>query len=837
MTSPAAASAPDSDRRAPRARLLLATRPHQAGVVGGAATKAETLAALHTALISSDHRRPSRSRSPRIRIPPFVWFTVRDWETRRRDVLAMIASRLACRALAVRSSTRAEDGADCSHAGRYRTRLDVPNRPDALAAAIDEVRSSYDGNPDDQVLVQEMERRTAMSGVVFSHDPETGAPYRIVEYDDRSFRTDRVTRGTATPSIAVVHHDVAPARVRDLRVRRVLGVTRAVEKALGNGAVEIEFALRADGAVALLQARPLTRARPRAATASRLAKGLARLARIVTVRNRPHPTLAGRRTSLGQMPDWNPAELLGALPRPLSTSLFRRLVSDDVWQRARASMGYRPVPGQPLMVVLAGRPYVDVRVSFNSFLPDGLRDHTARSLVEAWMGRLHDHPELHDKVELDVVQSSVDFAFATAHRARYGAALRSEEFSRWARALGAVTAAAVTCAPRGSLARALAASARLAAQENGATPSQRAGALVPAFRLLARCARAGTLPFAIVARHAFIAEALLRSAVERGALSSERLVAFRRSLRTVAGEVAADFAAACDGGSTAAAFLARYGHLRPGTFDVTSLRYDQRRDLWRSTPDGRPQAPPRPEPFVAQAKELRALEQLIAEAGLACSAGELLRYAAAAITGRERTKLAFSRCVSDALECLAAWAARQGLSRDDLSYLRLDDLDPVGRPGRTPTSAQLRDLIEARRTRAAALRALRLPPLIRGPRDLYVWPPCAALPTFVTSRNVTAPAVDVDGRAHQTPAVSGRIVCIESADPGFDWIFAYRVAGLVTRFGGGNSHMAIRCLELAIPAAIGVGEAVFGRVSHAGSIELRCGERLVRPVDPPRGPS
>ena len=47
---------------------------------------------------------------------------------------------------------------------------------------------------------------------------------------------------------------------------------------------------------------------------------------------------------------------------------------------------------------------------------------------------------------------------------------------------------------------------------------------------------------------------------------------------------------------------------------------------------------------------------------------------------------------------------------------------------------------------------------------------------------------------------------IESADPGYDWIFTHDIKGLITKYGGAASHMAIRCAEFNLPAAIGSGE-------------------------------
>ena len=85
----------------------------------------------------------------------------------------------------------------------------------------------------------------------------------------------------------------------------------------------------------------------------------------------------------------------------------------------------------------------------------------------------------------------------------------------------------------------------------------------------------------------------------------------------------------------------------------------------------------------------------------------------------------------------------------------------------------------------------------------------------------------------QTPAaigLFGKIACIENADPGDDWIFTKGIKGLVTQYGGVNSHMAIRCAEFGLPAAIGCGERTFERLLAAGRIELNCADKIVRPA-------
>ncbi len=78
--------------------------------------------------------------------------------------------------------------------------------------------------------------------------------------------------------------------------------------------------------------------------------------------------------------------------------------------------------------------------------------------------------------------------------------------------------------------------------------------------------------------------------------------------------------------------------------------------------------------------------------------------------------------------------------------------------------------------------------------------------------------------------ISGKIVFIPSADPGYDFLFDKGIGGLVTQFGGMNSHMAIRCAELGLPAVIGVGEKNFQTWKKASCLEIDCRKKQVLPI-------
>ena len=76
-----------------------------------------------------------------------------------------------------------------------------------------------------------------------------------------------------------------------------------------------------------------------------------------------------------------------------------------------------------------------------------------------------------------------------------------------------------------------------------------------------------------------------------------------------------------------------------------------------------------------------------------------------------------------------------------------------------------------------------------------------------------------------------KIVCIENADPGYDFIFSQNIAGLITAYGGPNSHMCIRCNELSIPACIGIGKSTFSNIVNASMITLSCDKQKVEIIE------
>ena len=102
--------------------------------------------------------------------------------------------------------------------------------------------------------------------------------------------------------------------------------------------------------------------------------------------------------------------------------------------------------------------------------------------------------------------------------------------------------------------------------------------------------------------------------------------------------------------------------------------------------------------------------------------------------------------------------------------------------------------------------------------------------TVITNKKIIGPVINLDSFSG-AKEFKGKIVVIEKADPGYDWIFGHQIAGLITKYGGVASHMAIRAAEFGLPSAIGCGELIFNQITKAKMVELNCSTRQIHIIE------
>jgi phosphohistidine swiveling domain-containing protein len=448
---------------------------------------------------------------------------------------------------------------------------------------------------------------------------------------------------------------------------------------------------------------------------------------------------------------------------------------------------------------------------------------TATALVDAYLAVLEQNPHFHDKLEFDIAFTVLSPVFDEDVESRlvpHGVTV--DQIGELREGLREITQSAF-----GRFEEDLEPIENLSHRRDLVCEG-RLNPLDKAVALLEDCRRFGTLAFSHAARGGFIAADFLQGLVRRGAIGEAERQKFLGSIKTVAGKFEDDARRVSTGEFSKEEYVRIYGHLRPGTYDLTVPAYWEapERYLFPRVLAARADARKDVEWPGAEAPER--VNQVFQELGLDLDADQFFRYARRAIEGREAAKFEFTRNLSRGLDFICEFGNEIGVERDAIAFLQYEDLSALKTGALTVGS--IREVIEQRRQDAVVTSLAELPQLLFRTQDFFCFERAEAQPNFVTSKSIEASAVTWSAGADHSQ-LEARIILIEQADPGCDWLFAHNIAGLITKYGGANSHMAIRAAELDLPAAIGVGDLLYEQLVGASMIRLDCGNCRIRRID------
>ena len=219
------------------------------------------------------------------------------------------------------------------------------------------------------------------------------------------------------------------------------------------------------------------------------------------------------------------------------------------------------------------------------------------------------------------------------------------------------------------------------------------------------------------------------------------------------------------------------------------------------------------------------IEKMLKNHGLLIEAEDLINFIKNGIALRELSKFHFTRNLSDVLSLITEYASDLDIGKEDLAFSDIKVFQEAHIAGLDPKEAIV-ESIELGKKNYEQTSRLSLPPLITKPEDIwgFEWP--KTVPNFVTQKQVSGTVCAADPKEDLTD----KIICILNADPGFDWLFSHPIAGLITAWGGPNSHMAIRAGELGLPALIGTGEPLYQKLSSATVLHLDCAGKRVEVI-------
>lgn len=753
-------------------------------------------------------------------------FTAREWVLNQDSILQNLQRYLPSNNYVIRSSANAEDSWTASNAGGFTSILNVPSSDRSqIIDAVDQVIQSYGSTPsNDQILVQPHLKNVKISGVIFTCCLETGAPYYCLNFDDKTRSTESVTSGTSNDlrSIYAYKEDLSKIQFLPSDLQAVIHAAHEIEQLLGYEKLDIEFAVTDSGNVCIFQVRPIVVDHGQFEITPDLLNQ--KLQDNITLYNRlslSSPFLYGDKIVLGNMPDWNPAEIIGTNPKTLSLSLYKHLITNDIWAQQRAEFGYRDVSPSPLLIDLNGQPYIDVRASLNSFIPNDLPSETQKRLAQAYIDILVENPQKHDKIEFDVAFTiwTPTYKQEALKRLRpFG--VTEKDITLLEAALKELTRSGIRQFNDQI------SSVETMENRNDIILNGKIPPIEKAYLLIEDCRKYGTLAFSHAARAGFVASTFLKSLVKLQALTEDRLHLFMRSVQTVASTFEDDKQRYSLGTLSQKDLIQKYGHLRPGTYEITAEAYwEDPEHYFKHVPSQHEDE--NLERFKLTEEEINLISPVLTGLGYQGTVQSFFDYMKAATEAREEVKFKFSKNLSQALDQIILFCQENGISRNEASFLDWHDIQDI----RTSTISveKLKGKLFQREAEYHQNRTIMLPQLISSVEDFYCFErfPCEI--NYITHNKTSAPLVVYNPDIEQE--YNGKVVLIPQGDPGFDWLFGHKILGLITKYGGANSHMAIRSAELNLPAAIGIGEDKYQEISNYSRIELDCNNKIIRKAD------
>lgn len=769
-------------------------------------SKARTLEALSNVIKSA-------------KILPLYRFNLLQYKSNKFHVLKNIQKLFQCNVI-VRSSSLSEDKLEISNAGKFESILNVAStNSEILQDAIRKVVLSYgdEANDFDEIFVQPMLKNVTMSGVIFSSDIDTLSSYYIINYDE-SGSTNSVTNGNSNELKSFICFK-ENSNIESIKLKQLITATKECENIFGNDFLDIEFAFSGDE-LYILQVRAIVIGNKENLSSINLSESLCKLYKKIEKLNAPHPNLLGNKTIFGVMPDWNPAEIIGIRPKMLAISLYKELITDETWAYQRDNYGYRNLRSHPLLVSFLGVPFIDARISFNSFIPKELDEQIATKLVNYYLNVLSQNISYHDKVEFEIIFSCYYFGIENKLLKLNDFGFNENELNSIKKSLLGLTNKIIDT--KNGLYKKDLEKVEILKTKFDDIINADLSLIDKIYWLIKDVRRYGTLPFAGVARAGFIAVQILKSFVAEKILTHEEYSAFLNSLNTVSKKLSIDI-------NTLAKedFLNIYGHLRPGTYDILSARYDESYDIYFGNNLSKQDKEAYEFSFSNIQKE--EIEKLIAQNGLKTNFDSLIVFIKESIEGREYVKFVFTKHLSQILKYIEKFGQRFGFDKEALAYL---DIQTIMSLYATLDHRDVHDIlqcdIEKNKVFYQYTKAVKLPTLIVNQEAIYSFYLDESEANFVTLKRIEADVmVEKEILIND---LKNTIVCIASADPGYDYLFTKNIGGLITCYGGANSHMAIRCAEMGIPAVIGCGESNFAKYINAKRITIDALNKQVKVI-------
>lgn len=749
-----------------------------------------------------------------------IYFDINEWHSSKESVINKIQQDFN-ENIIIRSSSLEEDSWENSQAGSFLSIKDVnPKNKKLLISNIEKVIDRYSEkgrtpNLNNQVLIQPFIKNASISGVVFSKTLEEGLPYYCISYDDYSKETDVVTSGKTNKIKTFTIQRNSNREILSPIIKKIIYSVEEIEKILEYSSLDLEFIIDENNKLFIVQVRPIT-SHKSLIESEEFKDNFKKNKYVLINRLKKKSHLRGNINLLSDMSDWNPAEMIGVKPKPLSLSLYKYLITDSTWRKSRGMIGYNNPFPEKLLFCLGGHPYIDLRNSLNNLIPKGLSIKLSDKLINHYLNLIKQKNHLHDKIEFEVAITCY-----TTDIDNHLLRLKNDNFSeneidKLKTNLKDLTNKIIN-QEKFKIDELVNRTIILDEKRKKAIEKKYTISEIPTIikYLLDECINLGTFPFAILARYGFIGTSMIKGLVNNKIIDENQKNKYLNSIETIVTEMLNEMNNVIENKLTLEKFLNKFGHLRPNSYSVESFTYrekpeyylpSKKNNYFKIKSKGKSRFK-----FNSKTKSLINFELREMDFDVE----QLLNFIQKSISAREFSKFQFTKTLSTILDLIIEYGENHSITRDDISFISIDKILY------SKTKKSLNELVLEGKKNFYKSNEILTSGFISSINGLDIIERDENLPNFVSLKKINGEIFYLNNLSN-TNDIRNKIVLIESADPGYDWIFLYNIKGLITKYGGAASHMTIRCAEFGLPAAIGCGESLFNELKNSSLINLNC---------------
>mgnify|MGYP001196186654 CR=1 FL=1 len=684
----------------------------------------------------------------------------------------------------IRSSNQDEDQNNITNAGKYKSVV-CKNKKNEVTKEISKFVSKIKNK--DQVLVQDFIKNVDLSGVVFTRDLKDNSPYLVINFDT-SRKTNLVTSGKMNPTMETmyIHRSY---KYFPIKFKNLINIIIKLEKLFKNNRLDIEFCIK-NKKIYLLQCRKL----PKNKQTSELVEELINIEKKIDLILNGKSLLPGTKNILSNMADWNPAEMIGNKPYPLSISLYKELITDEQWAIHRSAFGYKDVRPNKLMYNIGGSPFIDVRTDLNSFLPAHTSLSASKKIINKNLNFLIKNPEFHDKIEFNTVQTFYNI-FKKTNYDYLEYKENQKQINYQKKILNNFFDKKQFKKDKNNIKKLISIIKKI--------ESYKTNEIQKINWHIFYLKKYGIIPFSNMARRAFIAIELINTLCDKKLINEDYKTKFFGGIKTTISYLNKELAKYKNNEITKKDLLTKFGHLRPSTYDIDSKNYSENFQFYFENSYNYINKKIRDlDPFIDKNKIDKFLHNY------KFKNKDFLKYLKQCIQERESFKLDFTKSIDLIFKNLRKFSISNKIKINNLKFLDISTIINA------ETNLSLRKLkkiindeISVNEYNYNLFKIIKLPDVIINKKDIYFFKKRKSKINFTSNKKIEGKIFYFKkDYSLSLKTLTNKIILIENADPGYDFIFSHGIKGLITKYGGPNSHMSIRCEELNITAAIGIGD-------------------------------